>query len=266
MSPALAIGRLVIHVVVYAVTATMVIPFLWMMIVSFRATSPGSGWQDNYVRAWNEAQVGSFYWMSISVAVMTTVLGVSHNALAGYAFAKLRFAGKKIAFALTLATMMLPAQVFFLFAYWLCRQFGYVDNFAALVVPFLASGFGVFYMRQASMAVPDALIEAGRIDGMTELDIFWLVARPIVWPGIAALGIISFMNSWNNFFWPLIVIDSTDKKTLPMAIADLSAGQYFSEQPVKMAAATILVMPLVLVFLVAQRAFVRGMATAGLKE
>lgn len=273
------LGRAGVHAAVYLTAATMLVPFLWMMLTSLKTSTeaglptslgrllPQDGWQwGNYVRAWEQVDIGSYYWMSTSVAVATTVLGVAHNALAGYAFAKLRFHGKKIAFGLVLATMMLPAQVFFLFAYWICRQVGYVDNFAALVVPFLASGFGVFYMRQVIMAVPDSLLEAGRIDGMRELDIFWVLVRPIVWPGVAALGIISFMNSWNNFFWPLIVIDSTDKKTLPLAIADLQAGHSFSDQPLKMAAATILVVPLVFVFLVAQRAFVRGFATSGLKE
>src|SRR5690606_18464473 len=160
---------------------------------------------------------------SIIVAVVTMVVAVAHNALAGYAFAKLRFAGKRILFGATLLTMMLPAQVFFIFAYIIAGGLGYVDNLQAMIVPFLASGFGIFYLRQAISSVPDALLEAGRLDGMREIDLFWVVARPIVWPAISALAIFTFVNSWNNFFWPLIVIDSEEHKTLPLAIADLSA-------------------------------------------
>ena len=140
------------------------------------------------------------------------------------------------------------------------------DNIQALVVPFLASGFGVFYMRQAMEAVPDSLIEAARIDGMREFDTFWYVARPIVWPALVSLGVFTFVFSWNNFFWPLIVVDSERSKTLPLAIADLSAGQYVDSWPVQMAAGTILIVPLIVVFLFVQRAFVRGVAGSGLKE
>ncbi|KAA0216705.1 MAG: carbohydrate ABC transporter permease [Leptolyngbya sp. PLA3] len=271
--------RILAHVVAYGIALTMLVPFLWMVLTSLKSDIeagqpptlatllPQHGWHwDNYRAAMSGGRLGNFYWMSISVAAVTTVLAVAHNMLAGYAFAKLRFSGKRIAFWLTLATMMLPIQVFFIFAYVICSWIGYVDNFQALVVPFLASGFGVFYMRQAISSVPDDLLDAARIDGMCEFDIVWMVVRPIVWPSISALGIFSFVNSWNSFFWPLIVIDSIEKKTLPLAIADLANNMYFSAWPQTMAAGTILVLPLVIVFFIAQRAFVRGVAMTGLKE
>lgn len=267
------------HIIVYAFAFSMLVPFLWMVLTSLKTDLeagqpptlstllPRFGWQwDNYRKALETAQLADFYWMSTIVAVITTVLAVAHNALAGYAFAKLRFRGKRILFGITLATMMLPIQVFFIFAYVICSWIGYVDNVQALVVPFLASGFGIFYMRQSISAVPDDLIDAARIDGMGEFDIVWMVVRPIVWPSISALAIFSFVNSWNSFFWPLIVIDSLHRKTLPLAIADLSNNTYFSAWPVTMAAGTILVIPLVIVFFFAQRAFVQGVAMTGLKE
>ncbi|MBX3323089.1 MAG: carbohydrate ABC transporter permease [Phycisphaeraceae bacterium] len=273
------VWRAIAHVVVYAFALSMLIPFVWMVLTSLKTDLeagqmptlatilPQHGWQwENYRKALETAQLGDFYWMSTSVAVVTTVLAVAHNLLAGYAFAKLRFRGKRILFGMTLATMMLPIQVFFIFAYVICSWLGYVDNFQALVVPFLVSGFGIFYMRQAISSVPDDLIDAARMDGMGEFDIVWMVVRPIVWPSIAALGIFSFVNSWNSFFWPLIVIDSLKNKTLPLAIADLSNNMYFSAWPVTMAAGTMLVVPLVLVFFLAQRAFVQGVAMTGLKE
>lgn len=271
--------RLLAHVVAYGVALTMLVPFAWMVLTSLKTDLeagqpptlatllPQHGWQwGNYKAAMSGGRLGNFYWMSLSVAAATTVLAVAHNTLAGYAFAKLKFAGKRITFWLTLATMMLPVQVFFIFAYVICSWIGYVDNFQALVVPFLASGFGVFYMRQSISTVPDDLLDAARIDGMGEFDIVWMVVRPIVWPSISALAIFSFVNSWNSFFWPLIVIDSIDKKTLPLAIADLANNMYFSAWPQTMAAGTILVLPLVVVFFIAQRAFVRGVAMTGMKE
>lgn len=270
--------RLVVHAAVYAAAATMLVPFLWMVATSLKTASaanrpptlgtliPTDPQWGNYAEAMRAAGLLQFYKMSIGVAVVTTVLAVAHNALAGYAFAKLRFAGRRILFGVTLATMMLPAQVFFIFAYVICSRLGYADDFRGLVVPFLASGFGVFYMRQAISAVPDTLIEAARLDGMTDGAIFWVIIRPIVWPAIAALGIFTFMNSWNSFFWPLIIIDSNENKTLPLAIAELAAGKYVQSWPVVMAAATILVLPLIIVFFLAQRAFIRGVALSGMKE
>ncbi len=270
--------RLLAHAAVYLLALSMALPFLWMVltslktrdeatrIVSWGTLLPDRPVWSNYADAFSQAELGRFYVNTLIVALATTLLAVSHNALAGYAFAKLRFAGRRALFALTLATMMLPAQVFFIFAYVLADALAYTDSLRGLIVPFLASGFGVFYMRQAMAAVPDALLDAGRIDGMSELDLVWVVARPIVAPGIAALSIFTFMNAWNNFFWPLIITDSERVKTLPLAVADLAAGRYIQSWPVMMAAATILVLPIILVFFLAQRAFVRGIAASGLKE
>ncbi|XAL98030.1 carbohydrate ABC transporter permease [Phycisphaeraceae bacterium D3-23] len=270
--------RLMVHAVVYAAALTMLLPFLWMVLTSLKTADqatqsptlgtllPSDPQWGNYAEAMRSAGLMQFYKMSLGVAVVTTVLAVAHNALAGYAFAKLRFAGKRILFVATLATMMLPAQVFFLFAYVICSRLGYIDDFRGLVVPFLASGFGVFYMRQAVAAVPDALLEAARLDGMADTEIFWVIIRPIIWPAISALAIFTFMNSWNSFFWPLVIIDSNENKTLPLAIAELAAGKYVQSWPIIMAAATILVMPLIVVFFLAQGAFIRGVALSGMKE
>ncbi|USN98668.1 MAG: carbohydrate ABC transporter permease [Phycisphaeraceae bacterium] len=273
--------RLASHIVVYTVAATMLIPFLWMVLTSLKTSGeantppslsnllPATPQWSNYATAWNvggHVSLLDFYINSFMVAAITTVLAVAHNALAGFAFSKMRFRGKAPLFWATLLTMMLPAQVFFIFAYVLCSWIGYIDNIQALVVPFLASGFGVFYMRQAVTAVPDDLIDAGRVDGMHSFDIFWTIVRPIVWPGITALAIFTFMNSWNSFFWPLLVVDSMKMKTLPLAVADLASAAYFTDYPTTMAAATLLVLPLVILFFFMQRAFTQGIAMTGLKE
>jgi multiple sugar transport system permease protein len=273
-------ARWAAHMAVYALALTMLLPFVWMVSTSLKADSEtlagtvtllprGWPWEwrwGNFGEAVRAARLDRFYGNSLLAAAATTVLGVAYNALAGFAFAKMRFRGSGPLFAATLATMMLPVQVYFIFAYIICDRLGYVDNLQALVVPFLASGFGVFYMRQAISTVPDALLDAGRIDGMGDFELFWTVVRPTVWPAVAALGVFTFISSWNAFFWPLIVIDSVEAKTLPLAVADLAAGRYVQSWPVRMAAATIITVPLIVVFLVFQRAFVRGMALAGIKE
>lgn len=269
--------RLAAHFAVYAIALTMLLPFAWMVLTSLKSDPEAAGlggfrvfpavWRwENYGLAFQAAQLDRFYLNSLVVAVATTFLAVAHNALAGFAFAKMRFRGRRILFGMALATMMLPIQVFFIFAYVIAHRLGYIDDLRALIVPFLASGFGVFYMRQAIAAVPDALLDAGRIDGMGDWELFWNVVRPAAWPAITALAIFTFVNSWNSFFWPLIAVDRLELKTLPLAVADLASGNYIQSWPQRMAAATILVVPLIIVFFFAQRAFVRGVTLTGLKE
>ncbi len=268
--------RLAVHGAVYLAALTMLLPFLWMVGTSLKSDAealsgsvslwPRAWAWGNYAEAVRSANLGRYYGNSLVVAGVTTVLAGAHCALAGFALAKLRFRGREGALWLCLVTMMLPITVFFIFAYRVCAWLGFINNYQALIVPFLASGFGVYYMRQAIAAVPDALLEAGRVDGMSDVDLFRHVAAPAVWPAIAALGIVSFVNSWNSFFWPLIVVDSDGMKTLPLAVAELASGQYVQSWPVRMAAATILTAPLVVVFLVFQRAFIRGVTMTGVKE
>lgn len=269
--------RLLVHIVTYAAALTMLVPLAWMITTSLKTDqqaisaditllppgAPGSWQWSNYVTAWKDARLGEFYMNSVIVAVVTTALSVIHNALAGFAFAKLRFAGRRLTFALTIATMLLPMQVYFIFAYVICGWLGYVDHLQALIVPFLASAFGIFYMRQSIAAVPDSLLDAGRIDGFTDFELFMNIILPGIRPAVGALAIFTFMWSWNNFFWPLIVIDSEAHVTLPLAVARLSAGYYVSSWPVQMAAATIITLPTIIVFLIFQRSFVRGLALTG---
>lgn len=274
-SPSIA-ARSLVHAVVYAVAISMALPFLWMLATALKSEAETLGphatllpraWRwSNFAAAVRAANLDRYYFNSLVVAALTTVLGVFHNTLAGFAFAKLRFRGRRTLFAAALLSMLLPVQVSFIFMALIAARLGYLDHPAGLIVPFLASGFGILHMRQVCAAVPDALLEAGRLDGMSDVELLWTVVRPAAWPGIAALAIITFVNSWNAFFWPLVAIDSDRAKTLPLAIADLSSGRYVQSWPVRMAAATLLTLPLIAAFLVFQRAFVRSVTTSGVKE
>lgn len=271
--------RIAAQLAVWTVAATMLVPLAWMCSTALKGDAeaiaptprllpagPPSAWHwSNFADAWQQAGLGRFYLNSIVVAVTVTLLSVVHNALAGFAFAKLRFAGRRALFATVLATMLLPLQVSFIFAYAICGALGYLDSLQGLVVPFLATAFGIFYMRQSIAAVPDSLLAAGRLDGMNDLELFLHVVAPAVAPALAALGVFTFMTSWNSFFWPLIVIDSEANVTLPLAVARLSAGYYVSSWPVQMAAASIITVPTILVFLAGQRWFLRGLALSGTK-
>lgn len=274
-----ALSRWSIHLALYALALTMLLPFAWMISTSLKtrgeAINPSptllpAGWPwewqwGNYAQAWETASLGRYYLNSLLVALVVTLLAGVHNALAGYALAKMRFAGCRAAFTLLLLVMMLPAQVSFIFAYVICGWLGYVDNYQALIVPFLASAFGIFYMRQAISTVPDDLLDAGRIDGFSDFEIFLHLIVPSIKPALAALAIFTFIGSWNSFFWPLIVIDSNDLATLPLAVAALSSQYYTDSWPVQMAAATIITLPLIVVFLIFQRAFVEGVTLTGIK-
>ncbi|MCZ6754606.1 MAG: carbohydrate ABC transporter permease [Gemmatimonadetes bacterium] len=276
--PGLAI-RVTVHAVIFVAALSMVAPVAWMISSSLKTQTeslsavptllpagPPNRWQwSNYLEAWKIAEFGRFYGNSLLVALTVTVLSVAHNALGGFAFAKLRFRGRKITFAVMMATMLVPFQVYFIFTYVLCGWFGYVDRLQALIVPFLAGAFGIFYMRQSIAAVPDSLLEAARIDGMTEFEVFWHIVAPIIRPAVGALAIFTFMASWNNFFWPLIVIDSTDNFTLPLAINRLTTDYFTPSPPVRMAAATLLTVPTVVVYLIFQRTFIKGMTLTGVK-
>jgi len=268
--------RVLAHAAVYAAALAAAMPLLWMIVTSLKADDEVApdrlslwprAWQwSNYAEAIRAANLDRFFMNSLVAAVLTTVLAGFYNAAAGFALAKLRFRGRRTAIWLVLAAMMLPVQASFIVAYIIAARLGMVDNMQALVVPFIASAFGIFYMKQAVSAVPDSLLEAGRLDGMTDLDLFWHLVLPAIWPATAALGTLSFVNSWNSFLWPLVVADSESSKTLPIAIAELAGGVYVQSWPVRMAAATLITLPLVVVFLLFQRAFVRGVTLSGVKE
>ncbi len=264
------------HVLVYATAATMLMPFVWMLSTALKSEQEAMNgvlrlfpivWRfDNFSQAARAAHLDRFYLNSALTATLTTVLAGAYNTLAGFAFAKMRFRGQQLLLRAVVATMMLPTTVYFLFSYLLCARLGMIDNIQSLVIPFLASGFGIVYMKQAIESVPESLLEAGRLDGMNDLDLCWTLVRPTVWPSIAALAIITFINSWNSFFWPLVAVDSDRMKTLPLAVAELAAGQYVQSWPVRMAAAVLLTVPMIVVFVCFQRAFVRGMSFSGVNE
>ncbi len=268
--------KALIHVACYGAALTMLLPFLWMISASLKTNSEVFAWPpnllprtpvfQNYATAWNEAHIGRYFLNSLVVSGVITTVSLFFNALAGFAFAKLRFPGRDRIFVGLLATMMLPMQVSVIFAYLIIVKLGYAGTYQALILPGLAGAFGIFYMRQSVAAVPNDLIDAGRIDGLTDFEIFLAVVLPLIRPAVAALAIFTFVGSWNSFFWPLIVVDTPELKTLPLGVAELSSGQVVQSWPILMAGATMVVLPMIVVFLLFQRQFIRGIAMTGLKD
>ncbi|WP_129668021.1 carbohydrate ABC transporter permease [Phytoactinopolyspora endophytica] len=255
----------------------MLAPFGWMALSAFKTTedltaSPPvwipTEWTLQHFRdLLNVLDVPLHFLNSTFVAVCVTAGNLLFCSMLGYALAKLNFFGKRPIFGLVLGALMVPMNLMLIPKFVLMSQFGLLDSYAALILPFAAGAFGVFLMRQFISSVPDELLDAARVDGANEWFIYWRIVLPLVKPAMATLAIFTFMGSWNNFLWPLIVTNDPDKYTLPVALATFAIDPTKSEgsNGMLMAGAFLVVLPILLVFIVLQRYFTQGIATAGLK-
>lgn len=268
-------GRLVMVIIVFIGAISMLVPFIWMISTSLKDNSevftfpptwiPEVVHWSNYIEAFNVANFGKVFLNSTYVAIVTTVLALILNSMAGYAFAKFEFWGRDVIFVLLLATMMIPFQITMIPIYMLFRELDLINSYTGLIAPNIATAFGIFMMRQFMQGIPSALMDAARIDGASEARIFIQIVLPLMRAPLAALGIFTFMFSWNNYFLPLVIITDEGLKTLPLLISSLSAGLYVQSWPLVMAAATIATLPIIVVFFFAQRYFIEGMALTGIK-
>ncbi|MBU1072121.1 carbohydrate ABC transporter permease, partial [bacterium] len=201
---------------------------------------------------------------SALVAVLATVMSVFINSLAGYAFAKLPFPGREGLFRRLAMALVVPAQVGMLPLFLLLRELGLVNTYAGVLIPYLASIYGIFLIRQYALGVSDELLDAARIDGAGELRIFALIVLPIIRPILATLAAFTFLSAWNDFMWPLIVLSDGDMYTLPVALANLM-GEHVQDGELMMAGAMLTIVPALIVFLVFQRFFVRGITAGSVK-
>ncbi|MGI8779360.1 MAG: carbohydrate ABC transporter permease [Solirubrobacteraceae bacterium] len=250
-------------------------PFVWMVLGSLKTQGellaspptlfPEAPTFDNFTRLFERADFTRFFVNSTLVAVVVTLANLLFCSMAGYALAKLDFFGKRPLFGMAVATLMVPTSVTIVPLFVLMGKFGLVDSYAAVILPFAAGAFGVFLMRQFMSGVPDELLDAARIDGASEWRIFRSVVMPLLKPGLAALGIFQFLATWNNFLWPLVVLTSEDKYTLPVALASTAIGQNRSDYGLLMAGSVLLVVPVIAVFLALQRHFTQSIAMTGLK-
>jgi multiple sugar transport system permease protein len=250
-------------------------PFLWMISNAFKDQTaiyanpptwiPSPVILDNFVTAWTQVPFGLFYLNSLKVAGLVTIGQLVTCAMAAYAFARLRFPGREILFGVYLASLMVPSQVTIIPLYILMRTLGLVDNHASLILPALASAFGTFLLRQFFLTIPRELEEAAIIDGAGLLRVLLSVIVPLSKPALAALTIFTFNYFWNDFFSPLIFLDSPQNLTLPVGLT-LLQGQYAGTSPaVMLAGVCMAIMPVLIVFLIGQRYIVEGITLTGLK-
>jgi lactose/L-arabinose transport system permease protein len=268
--------RLLMYVFLGAGALVTLYPFYWTFTAAtlteseiFRSPPrllPGSNFLSNLEALAASAPFLRALLNSVFVAGMTTVSTVFLSALAGYAFAKFSFRGRRILFAVVLGTLMLPTEIMIVPLFIIMLQLGWVDGYAALIVPYLVTGFGVFLMRQQMTGFPNDLLDAARIDGNGELGVFFRVVLPNMKAACAALGIVTFMSQWGNFLWPLVVISTPEKFTYPLMLASLVRQGGAVEYGPVMVAAVIGLVPLALLFFFFQKYIVSGVFGGSLKE
>lgn len=268
------VGRAALLYVVLAVLAiAFAVPLIWMVSASLKPENevmslpptfiPSTPLWSNYVEAFHT--VLPFFWNSSKLAFLNVVFLLLFASLAGYGFARLPFRGKNIAFASLLATAMIPGIIYLIPQYILYREIGWIDTHYPLWIPrVLTPVFGTFLLRQAFMSIPRELEEAAKIDGANAFTIYWRIMLPNVKPALAAVGVMTFMDSWNDLFGPLIFVNSQELQTLPLALA-LFQGEYFTQTNLMMASATISVIPPLVLFVVAQKYFVQGVTMTGIR-
>lgn len=269
------IVKFVAHLVLLLGAITMLVPFIWMLSSSvkslgevfvFPPTLFGEKivWE-NYTKISSRFDYLAYFLNSVKVSAWVVVFQVFTSATAGYVFAKLNFKGRDRIFTLYLATMMIPFHVTVITNFLQMSIYGLVNTLWSLMLPASVSAFGTFLMRQFFVTVPNELIEAAKIDGCNPFKTFLQICFPMAKPTIATLSIFCFMNVWNDYFTPLIYINDSRKYTLPLGLASMK-GMYSTDWPVLMASSVISVLPVLIAFLFAQDAFVKGVMMTGMKE
>lgn len=251
----------------------MFFPFLWTIVTSI---SPGAGLSSTpplipenpsfsaYAELFANTPFARVVLNSIGLAIATTLLQLITSALAAYVFSRMPFPGRNVVFAVYLATMMIPIQVLIVPLFVQMRDLNLVDTYLGVLLPSVASAFGVFLLRQAMNSVPRELDEAATLDGAGHFRIFGTIVLPLVGPTLATLTVFAFMSSWNSFLWPLIILRSAELQTLPLALAGLQ-GQYTTQWDVMMAGSVVSILPMLAIYLFAQRYVIQGVASSGIK-
>lgn len=264
--------RIIAYVFVTAGAFIMIVPFLWMLSTAFKTDSlafeypptwiPRPFTVENFRAIWTEVPYGRYFLNSLAVTIGVTLGEVITSSLAAYAFARLRFPGRDSMFLLYLATLMIPGQVTIIPNFILMKYMGWINTYQGLIIPTAFTAFGTFLLRQYFLSIPRELEEAARVDGASYFQVWSCIIMPLASPAIATLAVFSFMGSWNSFLWPYVMITRSDMKTLTVALRGLQT-EYGTEWGMLMAGSLLAMLPMLVIFLFAQKYFVRGIATTG---
>jgi putative chitobiose transport system permease protein len=261
------------YIVLLLIAALTVFPFLYVFFTSFKGLNdpivsvppqliPRDPTLDNYVRVWNQLPVANFFMNSIIVSVGTVILNLLFTSLAAYPLAKMKFKGRDVIFYLLLATFVVPPQLTSIPSYVLAvKVFKYYDSILSLILPSLATVFNIFMLRQAFKSIPNELIEAAKIDGAGEVRIWWNILLPVIRPTLATAAIFTFVNQWNDFFWPSLMLHTRTRMTLQVGLVAMQ-GMMTSDARGMAAGVTMTIIPIMIFFVLLQRHFVRGLTGA----
>jgi len=250
-------------------------PIIWAISSSFKSNIevlkipvqwiPKEMKWENYSTPFKERPIARYFLNSIVAAGFVTISNLFFSSMAGYGFSKFNIPGKKWLFLFVLSTLMVPIQVIIVPLYLIVNHLGWINSYQGLIVPLMVNGFGVFLMRQFIMGIPDEYMDAARIDGSSEIAIFFRIVLPLSRQALAALGIFSFVANWDEFLWPLVVINSDKLSTLPLGIAKFQ-GTYSSQYNQLLAMSLLATLPLLIVFVFIQRRFIESLSLSGLKQ
>ncbi|MDY6878254.1 MAG: carbohydrate ABC transporter permease [Chloroflexota bacterium] len=267
------IGHLALHAILIGGSVFMLLPFMWMLSTSLKEPReiftyppvwiPSHIAWENYATVISVMPFGRFYFNSFVVAASVTLLQILTSSLAAFAFARLRFRGRDLLFLLYLATLMVPFQVTMIPNFILMRFLGWYDSYQALILPPAFSAFSTFLLRQYFLGIPMDMDEAARMDGASSFRIWWQVIMPLSGPAMAALAIFTFLASWNDFLWPLVITSSLEMRTLPVGISAFQ-GQYNVQWHLLMAGSVIALLPVLIIYVIGQKWFVRGITLTGM--
>ncbi len=266
--------RVLIHLALIIGAIATIIPLAWMVSASFMPAGEATKFPprlipshitlEHYRGLFTNLNLGRAFLNSLFVAVIATILSLLFNSMAGYAFAKLRFRGRDRMFALLVAALAIPAQVAMLPLFLMLKSVGLVNTYAGVLIPYIATIYGIFLVRQFMVSIPDDLLAAARIDGASEWRIYWSVVMPVARPVLATLAIFTFMSAWNDFMWPLIILSDGDKYTMPVAVANL-VGEHAQDLELMMASAVLTIIPVLTLFFVLQKQYIAGMMAGSVK-
>jgi ABC-type glycerol-3-phosphate transport system permease component len=270
-------ARLAIHALLCLVSGLVALPLVWMLLTALKThqdvfTRP-AWWipssphlRENVERVFAVIPFGRYFLNSTLVSSAITASDLFFSTLAGFALAKYRFPGRNLFFGAVIATMMVPFIVIVIPQYLIVRELGWLDSYAALIVPFAVSSFGIFLMRQAFQDLPNDLIDAARLDGAGEWRILFRIAVPLNWAPLVSLAILRFLSEWDSLLWPLVATSSEPMRTMSLGLAILQDDRYGTDFPMLMAAATMAAAPIVLLYAFLQRSFIKSVAAQGLKD
>ena len=267
-------SSIAIHTLLILGALVTAAPLLWMLSASLmpqgEATSfpprlvPSRITFAHYADLFTRLSLGRAFLNSLFVAVAATLMSLLFNSMAGYAFAKLKFGGRDRIFALLIASLAIPSQVAMLPLFLMLKSIGLVNTYAGVLVPYIATIYGLFLVRQFMLSIPDDLLAAARVDGASEMRIYWSIVLPVARPVLATLAIFTFMSAWNDFMWPLIILTDDDRYTMPVAVASL-VGEHALDLELMMASAVLTVVPVLLLFFVLQKQYIAGMMAGSVK-